>query len=418
MTELIRKADAAKAAQRALALLTADEKNEALISIADALESRCEEILAANKADTDAAREKGTSGALLDRLTLNESRIAGIAQGVRQVAALPDPVGDIIERFERPNGLLIEKIRVPMGVIGMIYEARPNVTVDSAVLALKAGSAILLRGSSSALASNRTLAGIMRDALARTAVPADCVALIEEGGHETVTEMMRLRGKIDLLIPRGGARLISSVVENSCVPVIETGVGNCHIFVDASCEPDMARDIVINAKTQRPGVCNAAETLLIHRGYPHAAELLGALCDAGVTLHATEEACALLRSLGREGFVPACEKDFAEEYLSYDMAVAFVSSTDEAIEHIQKYSTGHTEAILTSDAGSAEKFLSTVDAASVNLNASTRFTDGFEFGFGAEIGISTQKLHARGPLGLRELCSYKYIVRGNGQVRK
>ena len=235
MTELIRKADAAKAAQRALALLTADEKNEALISIADALESRCEEILAANKADTDAAREKGTSGALLDRLTLNESRIAGIAQGVRQVAALPDPVGDIIERFERPNGLLIEKIRVPMGVIGMIYEARPNVTVDSAVLALKAGSAILLRGSSSALSSNRTLAGIMRDALARTAVPADCVALIEEGGHETVTEMMRLRGKIDLLIPRGGARLISSVVENSCVPVIETGVGNCHIFVDASC---------------------------------------------------------------------------------------------------------------------------------------------------------------------------------------
>lgn len=418
MNELTYKAAAAKAAQRTLALLSPGEKNAALIAIADALEARVDEILAANDADVSRAKDKGTSGAMLDRLSLNRERIAGIAEGVRQVAALPDPVGDLIESFERPNGLRIEKVRVPMGVIGMIYEARPNVTVDSAALALKSGNAILLRGSSSALTSNSAITAIMREALAGTAVPADCIALLEEGGHEAVEEMMRYRGGIDVLIPRGGARLIASVVENAAVPVIETGVGNCHVFVDASADPDMAKAIVINAKTHRPAVCNAAETLLIHRDFPGADAVLASLCDAGVTVHGTVEVCERLRALGKENFVEAADGDFETEYLSLDMAVAFVDSVNGAIAHIQKYSTGHTEAIVTADASSAEKFLNSIDAAAVNCNASTRFTDGFEFGFGAEIGISTQKLHARGPLGLRELCSFKYIVRGDGQIRK
>ena len=349
---------------------------------------------------------------MIDRLTLSPERILSVAEGVRSVALLADPVGETGEKTVRPNGMTIEKVRVPLGVIGMIYEARPNVTVDSAALALKSGNAILLRGSSSALSSNEKLVQIMRDALDMSEVPADAVQLITEGGHETVTEMMRLRGYIDVLIPRGSGRLISSVVENASVPVIETGVGNCHIFVDASADPEMAKRIVINAKTQRPAVCNAAETLIVHRNFPDFEGLCQALIDAGVTLHGTVEVCCRI-----PGARPASEKDFAEEYLSLDMAVILCASVGEAMEHIRRYSTGHTEVIVTEDASHAERFLAGIDSASVNWNVSSRFTDGFEFGFGAEIGISTQKLHARGPLGLRELCSYKYIVRGNGQIR-
>lgn len=418
MNELISKAAAAKAAQNTLALLSAEEKNNALTALSRALEERRAEILSENSLDVEAARERGTSAALIDRLTLTEKRIADIAEGVRQVASLPDPVGEIIERFERPNGLLVEKVRVPMGVIGMIYEARPNVTVDCAALALKAGSAILLRGSSSALRSNLILTSVMRDALSSTAIPMDCISLLSEGGHETVSEMMRLRGYIDLLIPRGGASLINSVVENSSVPVIETGVGNCHLFIDEGADLQMARDILINAKTQRPGVCNAAETLLIHRDFPYLAELLSALTDAGVTVHGTPEICRILEESGASSFTAATDEDFDTEYLSLHMAVRTVADVSEAIEHVRRHSTGHTEAIVTDSKENAELFVSAIDAAAVNVNASTRFTDGFEFGFGAEIGISTQKLHARGPLGLREICSFKYVVRGNGQVRK
>ena len=412
MNELMTKATLAREAAPLIASCSAEAKNDALMRIADALIAHTDEIAEANRADVLRAREAGTSDAMIDRLTLSPERILSVAEGVRSVALLDDPVGETVEKTVRPNGMTIEKVRVPLGVIGMIYEARPNVTVDSAALALKSGNAILLRGSSSALSSNEKLVQIMRDALDMSEVPADAVQLITEGGHETVTEMMRLRGYIDVLIPRGSGRLISSVVENASVPVIETGVGNCHIFVDASADPEMAKRIVINAKTQRPAVCNAAETLIVHRNFPDFEGLCQALIDAGVTLHGTVEVCCRI-----PGARPASEKDFAEEYLSLDMAVILCASVGEAMEHIRRYSTGHTEVIVTEDASHAERFLAGIDSASVNWNVSIRFTDGFEFGFGAEIGISTQKLHARGPLGLRELCSYKYIVRGNGQIR-
>ena len=414
LTEL---AKAAREAQITLALLTAEQKNAALIAVADALVAHTDEIIAANAVDVDKAEAAGTPAPMIDRLSLSAKRIEGIAEGVRQVAAIPDPVGEVMEKTVRPNGLEISKVRVPMGVIGMIYEARPNVTVDSAALALKAGSAILLRGSSSAETSNEAICRVMRDALAKTDVPADCVTLVAGGGHETVNEMMRLRGYIDVLIPRGGAKLIQNVVLNSTVPVIETGVGNCHIYVDASAKTDDAAKIAVNAKAQRPGVCNAAETILFSRSFPDVAGVCRALADAGVTLHATEWVKTVLDGAGI-ACVAATEDDFATEYLSLDIAVGDVAGVDEAIAHIRKYTTGHTEAILTEDAAAAEKFLASIDAAAVTCNASTRFTDGFEYGFGAEIGISTQKLHARGPLGLKEICSFKYIVRGNGQIRK
>ncbi len=412
MQELMQKAAAAREAARKMALAATAEKNAALLNMADALLAGQAEILAANREDIARAQAAGISAAMLDRLSLNEKRVQAMAQGVRQVAALPDPAGEKLEETTRPNGMSIQKVRVPLGVIGMIYEARPNVTVDSAALALKAGNAILLRGSASALSSNRCLTLIMQSALRESGLPAQAAQLLEEGGHEAVQAMMSLRGYIDVLIPRGGAKLIESVVENAKVPVIETGVGNCHIFVDESADFEMAKAVVLNAKTQRPAVCNAAETLIVHRAFPHFQALCQALLAAGVTLHGTEEVCALIPEA-----LPAEEKDFAEEYLSLDMAVILCDSFSEAVAHIQRYSTGHTEVILTENAENAEKFLREIDAASVNWNVSSRFTDGFEFGFGAEIGISTQKLHARGPMGLRELCSYKYLVRGNGQIR-
>ena len=419
MTELQQIAVAARDAQQTLALCTDAEKRDAILAIAEALVARQGEILAANAADVAAAEASGTPEAMLDRLRLNDKRIADIAEGARQVAALPDPVGGVIEEFDRPNGLHISKVRVPLGVIGMIYEARPNVTVDSAVLALRSGNAILLRGSSSAERSNKAICAVMRDALAGGAVPADAVQGVFGGGHERVNELMKMRGFVDVLIPRGGERLISSVVENSQIPVIETGVGNCHVYVDRAADVEMAARIAVNAKAQRPAVCNAAETILFHREFPGIARVCEALAAAGVTLHATDEISAILADEGVQGvkIVPINDEDFATEYKSLDMAAALVGSVDEAIAHIRRYTTGHTECIVTEDAAAAEKFIASIDAAVVDHNASTRFTDGFEFGFGAEIGISTQKLHARGPLGLRELCSFKYVVRGNGQVR-
>lgn len=410
---LLQQAEAAKRAAVSLAKTTTEEKNRALLLIADALIKNSEYILAENKKDTDAAREKGISTSMLDRLTLTEARIADIAEGVRQVADLPDPVGEEIENFTRPNGLTIRKVRVPLGVIGMIYEARPNVTVDAAVLALKAGSAVLLRGSGSALSSNTAIVEVMRGALRQTDIPETAIALVGGVSHDVVDEMMSLRGYIDLMIPRGGAGLIRRVVDGCRVPVLETGVGNCHIYVDSAADGDMAEKILINAKTQRPAVCNAAETLLIHRDRVDLVlKLCGALKDAGVTVHGCPEICNLVPDA-----VPAVESDFTDEFLSLDMAVKMVDSVDDAIEHIRRYGTGHTEAIITSDKDTAKRFTVEVDASSVNVNASTRFTDGFQFGFGAEIGISTQKMHARGPLGLREITSYKFIVEGDGHVR-
>lgn len=418
MTELQQLALAAREAQRKLALCSPAQKQEAILAIAGALESRCGEILEANRRDVARARDGGTSDAMIDRLFLDDARIADIAEGARQVANLPDPVGEVIGSFERPNGLRISKVRVPLGVIGMIYEARPNVTVDSAVLALRSGNAILLRGSSSAEETNAAIAGVMRDALSHTDVPPDAVRLITGGGHERVNELMRLRGYIDVLIPRGGERLISNVVENSSVPVIETGVGNCHVYIDRAADTDMACAIAVNAKAQRVAVCNAAETILFHRDFAGTVRVCEALAAAGVTLHATEELRSVLSAQNFSGTVVAAdETDFETEYKSYDIAAAVVGSLDEAMDHIRRYSTGHTECIVTEDEEAAGRFLAGIDAAVVNHNASTRFTDGFEFGFGAEIGISTQKLHARGPLGLRELCSFKYIVRGDGQTR-
>ncbi len=410
---LLNQAKEARLASVSLAKATTEEKNRALLLIADALVKNSEYILAENKKDTDAAREKGISTSMLDRLTLTEARIADIAEGVRQVADLPDPVGEEIESFTRPNGLSIRKVRVPLGVIGMIYEARPNVTVDAAVLALKAGSAVLLRGSGSALNSNTAIVEVMRVALRETEIPETAIALVGGVSHDVVDEMMSLRGYIDLMIPRGGAGLIRRVVDGCRVPVLETGVGNCHIYVDSAADGDMAEKILINAKTQRPAVCNAAETLLIHKDRVDLAlRLCGALKDAGVTVHGCPEICKMFPNA-----VPAVESDFTDEFLSLDMAVKVVDSADDAIEHIRTYGTGHTEAIITSDKEMAKKFTVEVDASSVNVNASTRFTDGFQFGFGAEIGISTQKMHARGPLGLREITSYKFIVEGDGQIR-
>ncbi len=411
---LLKQAQSAKTAASALACASTDEKNRALLLIADALESRVGEILDANGRDVAAAVEGGTSAALIDRLTLSEKRVADIALGVRQVAALPDPVGEVIEETTRPNGLVIKRVRVPLGVIGMIYEARPNVTVDAASLALKAGSAVMLRGSSSALESNKKITEVMRDALAESSIPCDAVSLVDGRSHDVVDEMMSLRGYIDLMIPRGGAGLIKRVVENCRVPVLETGVGNCHIYVDRDADAEMAENILINAKTQRPAVCNAAETLLVHS---ERADLAVKLCDAlraaGVTVHGCPKICELVTYA-----VPVTEKELECEFLSLDMAVKLVDDIDDAISHIRRYGTGHTEAIITNDRAAADKFIREVDAAAVNVNASTRFTDGFEYGFGAEIGISTQKMHARGPLGLREITSYKFIVEGTGQIRK
>lgn len=414
MKTLVESAKATKAASLELARLTTEAKNAALRAMARALMEKSPEILAANEADMQRGREGGMPESLLDRLMLNEARIAGMAEGLEQVADLPDPIGRVMDEWTRPNGLVIRKVRVPMGVIGIIYEARPNVTVDAAALAFKAGSAILLRGSSSAYESNAALVRVMRGALEGCGVTPDAVCLVEDPSHETVDRMLKLREYIDLIVPRGGARLINNAVMNSTVPVLQTGTGNCHVYVDASADYDMAERIVINAKTQRTGVCNAAETLLVEASWAeaHLEALLKALTERRVELHGDEAAARYT-----EGMIPATESDWADEYLRLAMAVKVVSGVEEAVEHINRYGTKHTECIITADEGSAEYFLKNVDAAVVDWNASTRFTDGFEFGFGAELGISTQKLHARGPLGLEEITSYKYLVLGTGQAR-
>ena len=414
MKTLIESAAAAKAAGTAVAQLTTEQKNAALLAMADALEANCDEILAANAADMERERANGMSSDMLDRLMLNEKRVADMALGLRQVAELPDPVGEVMSEWTRPNGLTIRKVRVPMGVIGIIYEARPNVTVDAASLAFKAGSAILLRGSGSAYESNAAEVRVMRAALESCGVTPDAVCLVEERGHEVVDNMLRLREYIDLIVPRGSARLINNAVEKATVPILQTGTGNCHVYVDRSADYAMAEAIVINAKTQRTSVCNAAETLLVQEDWAeeHLKDLLKALTDRNVELHGDAGAAKYTT-----GMIPATEADWADEYLRLAMAVKTVPDVKAAVEHINRYGTRHTECIVTADEASADYFIRNVDAAVVDWNASTRFTDGFEFGFGAELGISTQKLHARGPMGLEEITSYKYLVIGTGQVR-
>ncbi len=413
MKTLLESAAAAKAAAAAVAQLTTEEKNAALLAMADELEARCAEVLAANGADMARERANGMSEDMLDRLMLNEKRVADMALGLRQVAGLPDPVGEVLREWERPNGLRIRKVRVPMGVIGIIYEARPNVTVDAASLAFKAGSAILLRGSGSAYESNAALVSVMRSALEGRGITPDAVCLVEERGHDVVDKLLTLREYVDLIVPRGSARLINNAVEKATVPILQTGTGNCHVYIDESADYAMAEAITVNAKTQRTSVCNCAETLIMQEDWAerHGKALLKALTDRNVELHGDEAAAKYA------GMIPATEADWADEYLRLAMAVRIVPDVRAAVEHINRYGTKHTECIVTESAESAEYFLNNVDAAVVNWNASTRFTDGFEFGFGAELGISTQKLHARGPMGLEEITSYKYQVIGTGQVR-
>lgn len=415
-------ATAALAASISLGTLNRADKDAALMLIADALVSRTTEIVAANAVDIARARDNGTSPALIDRLTLTQERIAAIAQATRDVAALPDPVGEVIRGYTLPNGLAVRQLRVPMGVIGMIYEARPNVTVDAAVLALKSGNAALLRGSSSAFNSNTVLVNVMQSALAASLVPPAAISLVPGTSHDSVKELLTARGLVDVIIPRGGADLIQSVIENATVPVIETGVGNCHIYIDADADVPTAVAITLNAKVQRPSVCNAAETLLVHAAIADDFLLvaLPALVDAGVTLHAD---AALQAHSGAAEFaengniVAATDADWAAEYYSLDLAVGIVDSIDEAISHIRTWSTGHTEVIVSDSERAINQFTAEVDSAAIMVNASSRFTDGAEFGFGAEIGISTQKLHARGPMGLSELTTTKFVVTGDGHVR-
>ncbi len=403
----------ARAASHDLAQATRAQKDAALQAMAEALESHVATILEANDADVEAARAAGTPEALIDRLRLDGARVGGMAQGLRDVAALDDPVGEVVRGSSLANGLELRQVRVPFGVVGIIYEARPNVTADAAGICLKSGNAALLRGSSSAARSNAAIVTALRDAVAGTGLPADAVQLVPGRGHEGAKVLMRARGLVDVLIPRGGAGLIRSVVEESTVPVIETGVGNCHVYVDASADLDMAVEIVLNSKTHRPSVCNAAESLLVHAAV--AGEFLprvvSALRESGVTVHGDEAFSRL------EGVVAATPDDWDAEYLSLDIAAAVLPSLDAAIDHIRQHSSGHTEAIVTDSQASAQRFVAAVDAAAVLVNASTRFTDGGEFGFGAEIGISTQKLHARGPMGLPEMTSTKYVVTGRGHVR-
>ena len=412
--ELLQKGALARDAAFKLACIDTELKNRALSAIADALSAHSDEIIEENKKDIAAAEEKGTRKAMIDRLTLTPERIAGIADGVRKVIELPDPIGETVKEWSRPNGLLISEKRVPMGVIAIIYEARPNVTVDAAALCLKSSNAVMLRGGSEAIHSNIKLMRIMQDAAYAAGLPEGSLNLIEDTDRAAAVELMKMNGYVDLLIPRGGAALIRSVVENATVPVIETAAGNCHIYADRDCDFDMAISIILNAKVSRPSVCNAAETLLIDRAIadkflPFAAD---ALKKAGVELRGCPECVKILPDINK-----AAESDWSTEYNDYIMAIKIVDGVSEAIAHINKYNTKHSEAIITNNSETAEKFLREVDAAAVYVNASTRFTDGFEFGFGAEIGISTQKLHARGPMGLKELTSYKYTIHGSGQVR-
>ncbi len=404
----------AKVAAAYLRTASTAAKNKALLAVADRLIEQTDAILDANAQDIAAARQNGMRESLIDRLSLSADRIAAMAQGVRDVAALSDPVGEIVDGYCRPNGLRIQKTRVPLGVAGIIYEARPNVTSDAAALCLKSGNAVILRGGKEALRSNTAVAAAIRLGLKDADFPADAVQLLELTDRETAAKMMKLNDYIDVLIPRGGAGLIRSVVENATVPVIQTGVGNCHVYVDKAADIAMASAITVNAKASRPSVCNAAETLLVHADIANTAlpVIAAALTDAGVTLRCCERALPLCN-----GAVAAVEDDWATEYGDYIMAVKVVDSLEDACDHIARYGTGHSECIITDSHSAAERFTMLVDCAAVYVNASTRFTDGGEFGMGAEIGISTQKLHARGPMGLSELTSVKYIVYGNGQVR-
>lgn len=394
--------------------LRREEKDKALIHAADVLVKRSEEILQANARDLQKGRDNGMHQGLLDRLKLDQGRIAAMAEGLKQVAALPDPVGECLESFDRPNGLHIEKCRVPLGVIGIIYESRPNVTADAFALCFKAGNAVILKGGSDALASNMAITDVLQQALTDCGIPAYAIQLITDTDRAVTTAFMRLKEYVDVLIPRGGAGLIRTVVENSTIPVIETGTGNCHIYVDKDADLDMAVPIIINAKTQRIGVCNACESLVIHEAVREALlpRLKEALSEKQVEIRGDERVCATI-----SGAFPATEEDYGREYLDYILSMKVVDSLEDAVNHINHYSTHHSESIITDNTEAAEYFLGNVDAACVYVNASTRFTDGFEFGFGAEIGISTQKLHARGPMGLRELTSYKYRITGNGQIR-
>ena len=404
----------AKKASRIIARTGIEEKNKALLMVADALCSRKNEIIKGNKIDVSNAEDNNMSPALMDRLKLTDERIEGIAEGVRQVAALEDPVGEVLSMKKRPNGLLVGQVRVPMGVIGIIYESRPNVTIDTFALCFKAGNAVVLRGGSDCIHSNLALVKIVKDALIEAGIDPDVISLVEDTDREIVNQMMKMNQYLDLLIPRGGAGLINNVIQNATVPVIQTGTGNCHIYVDKYADLDMAVKIIRNAKLQRLGVCNAAESLVIHSDVAEdVIPLIAAdLASDGCEIRGDERSQSISNII-----VPANEEDYGTEYLAKIISAKVVDSLDEAIEHINKYSTGHSEAIITEDYNSSRRFLNEVDSACVYVNASTRFTDGFEFGFGAEIGISTQKLHARGPMGLTALTSTKYIVYGNGQIR-
>jgi len=411
---VVDKARAAREAARALASATSAAKDRALGAMAEMLSGNAAEILDANAVDVEGARGAGSPAAFVDRLTLTEARVEKTAQGLREVIALPDPVGRVIDGWRRPNGLEIRKVRVPLGVVGIIYESRPDVTVDAAGLCLKAGNAVVLRGGSEAIESNKALVRVIRTAVESAGLPRDAVQLIETTDRAAALKMMKLNGLIDVLIPRGGAALIQRVIENATVPVIETGVGNCHVYVDRAADLAMAREIVFNAKCQRPGVCNAMETLLVHGAVADKflPEMAKRLTDAGVELRGCERTRELVPQAKE-----ATEEDFHAEFLSLILAVKVVDSLDEAIAHIGKYGTMHSEAIVTKDYGAGRMFVEQVDAAAVYINASTRFTDGYQYGLGAEIGISTQKLHARGPMGLEELTTYKWVVYGDGQVR-
>ncbi len=408
-------ADRARRASRVLARANRDWKDRALLAIAAAIDTNRVAIKQANSKDLEAGRANGTSPAMLDRLKLDDSRIDGLIAALHELAGLPDPIGRVVRGETLPNGLRMRQVNVPVGVIGTIYEARPNVTVDIAGLSLKSGNAVLLRGGSAALNSNVALVGFIRDALESVSLPRDLVISVDEFGREGADVMMGARGKIDVLIPRGGRELIQRVVTTAKVPVIETGEGNVHIFLDASAQEQMAVDILLNAKTQRPSVCNTVETLLIHKDAAAGKTVLQALHAAGVTLHTDERAATLVPEIET---VAAGESDWANEYLNLDIAVKLVDDIDEALEHIRAYSTGHTEAIITSDLANSQKFIAQIESAAVIVNASTRFTDGGQLGLGAEVGISTQKMHARGPMGLAELTTTKWIVEGDGHVRK
>ncbi|TDX48996.1 glutamate-5-semialdehyde dehydrogenase [Orenia marismortui] len=413
--EVITKAKEAKKAAKALANISSVLKNKALLAMADELERSTEEILAANREDMDFGRDNGLPEPLLDRLLLTEERIEGMAQGLREVAQLDDPIGEVLEMKKRPNGLKIGQVRVPLGVIGIIYEARPNVTADAAGLCLKSGNAVLLRGGSNAINSNKAITNVLAKAAYEAGLPEGVVQLVESTDREAVQVMFKLNKYLDVLIPRGGAGLIQAVVNNSTVPVIETGVGNCHTYIDSEADLDMAKDITINAKTQRTGVCNSMETLLVHEDI--AEEFLPIIIEELKNKDTLVKGCSRVQKIV-DNIEAATEEDWATEYLDYILAIRVVNDLDEALSHIDKYSTKHSEAIITENYTKAQKFLDLVDAAAVYVNASTRFTDGGQFGLGAEIGISTQKLHARGPMGINQLTTNKYIIYGNGQIRE